>query len=258
MSAKKKPLAIIISVVTVAILAGGGYFAYTMLQAKTEENLKNLESTGDLLVGSSHSSKEEELSEEEMAPTISKDMRPSRKIVRSLQKENVNLSIEIIELRNLVENLKKEIEDLEEYKLTNKRFAPKRLKDEMADIESKVKSFLLNSEDAGRFGSIQIEIMAAASALEYKEYIIRNRLMVTKQQREKLAVEFLPGYAFCVGDGIELAANNSNEYNLVAKKFRGEENLSLPVKLQKDLDSVISPCQNSLRAQLDKSLKETT
>ncbi|MEH6444097.1 MAG: hypothetical protein V7784_09365 [Oceanospirillaceae bacterium] len=258
MSAKKKPLAIVISVVVVALLGGGGYFAYTMLQAKTEENMKNLESAGDALVGNAHKPKEDELSAEQMAPTISEDMKPSKRVVRSLQKDNVKLSVEIIELQNQIENLKKEIDDLEEYKLTNERFAPKRLKDEMADVESKVKSFLLNSEDAGRFSTIQIEIMAAASAMEYKEYIIRNRLMVTKQQREKLAIDFLPGYAFCVGDGIELAANNAHEFDLVAKKFRGTVTLALPVKLQKDLDTVITPCQNSLRAQLDKSLKDTT
>ena len=256
MSAKKKPLMIIIGVVVLALLGGGGYFAYLKLQAQTDANNKDLEKTGDVLVGNSYKPKpDNELTEEQMAPTIVKDMKPSRKVVNSLQKENVKLSVEILRLKDQIESLNKEITNLEDYKITNERFAPKRIKDEMAEIENQVKAFLLDSEDAERFSVVQIEIMAAASALEYKAYIVRNRLMVTKVQRAKLAIDFLPGYAFCVGDGIELAANNNREYNLIASKFRGLVTLPLPSQLQKDLDTVIIPCQNSLRNQLDTNLQ---
>lgn len=254
MSSKKKPLIIIIAVVVVALLGGGGYFAYLKLKEKSDANAKKLEGTGDILVGDTYKPKDDELSEEQMAPTISTKVKPSRKVVRALQKENVKLNVEIIQLEEQIESLKKEIEELEEYKMTNERFAPKRIQDEMADIERQVKSFLLDSEDAERFSVVQIEIMAAASALEYQEYIMRNRLMVTKVQRAKLAVEFLPGYAFCIGDGIELAANSAREFDLIASKFRGKTILALPRKLKNDLDSVMIPCQNSLRDQLDKNL----
>jgi hypothetical protein len=256
MSAKKKPLVIIIAVVVIALLGGGGYFAYLKLQAQTDENVKNLEGAGDVLVGDAYKPKEDDLSEEQMAPTIDAKLKPSKKVVRSLQKENVKLSVEIIQLQEQIESLKKEIDELEEYKMTNERFAPKRIQDEMADAERLVKAFLLDSTDAERFSVVQIEIMAAASALEYKEYIMRNRLMVTKKQRAKLSTEYLPGYAFCVGDGIELAANNAREFDLIASKFRGLTILALPRKLQKDLDSVITPCQNALRSQLDEGLAE--
>lgn len=258
MSAKKKPLMIVIAVVVVALLGGGGYFAYTKLQAQTDENTKNLEGAGDVLVGDQYKPQEEELTEEQMAPTINTKLKPSKKVVRALQKENVKLSVEIIQLQEQIESLKEEIEELEEYKMTNERFAPKRIQDEMADIERLVKAFLLDSQDAERFSVVQIEIMAAASALEYKEYIMRNRLMVTKQQRAKLASEFLPGYAFCIGDGIELAANNAREFDLIARKFRGTTTLALPRKLQKDLDTVVTPCQNALRGQLDEGLAEAS
>lgn len=258
MSAKKKPIMIIVAVVVIALLGGGGYFAYLKLQAQTDENTKNLESAGDVLVGDAYKPQDDELTEEQMKPTIDTSVKPSRKVVKSLQRENVKLSIEIIRLKEQIESLTNEIADLEEYKTTNERFAPKRLKDEMADIERQVKAFLLESEDAERFSTVQIEIMAAASALEYKAYITRNRLMVTKVQRAKMAAEFLPGYAFCIGDGIVLAANNAHEFDLVASKFRGAIALALPRQLKKDLDSVVTPCQNTLRAQLDNQLLESS
>ncbi|NQZ33741.1 MAG: hypothetical protein HRU06_20935 [Oceanospirillaceae bacterium] len=258
MSAKKKPIMIIVAVVVLALLGGGGYFAYLKLQAQTDENTKNLEAAGDVLVGDAYKPKEDKLSEEQMRPTIDTKVKPSRKVVKSLQRENVKLSVEIIRLKDQIESLNSEIADLEEYKSTNERFAPKRIQDEMADIERQVKAFLLESEDAERFSTVQIEIMAAASALEYKEYIMRNRLMVTKVQRAKMAVEFLPGYSFCIGDGIVLAANNSYEFDLVASKFRGAVSLVLPRQLKKDLDSVVTPCQNTLRSQLDKQLSEAS
>jgi hypothetical protein len=254
---KKKPMAIAIGAVAVIALAGGGYFAYTKLQQQTDENTKSLESAGDVLVGDAYKTNSDDPDNEAMEPTIKKEeLKPSRKVLRALQKENVNLSVEIIRLKEQIDNLKEEISTLEEYKTTNERFAPKRLKDEMADIERQVKAFLLDSVDAERFSVTQVEIMAAASALEYKAYIVRNRLMVTKEQRAQLASDFLPGYAFCVGDGIELAANNSKELVLIASKFRGDVTLALPASLQKDLDTVITPCQNTLRAQLDKNLED--
>ena len=256
MSAMKQPLKIIIGVVIAALLGGGGYFAYLKLQAQTDKNSESLASAGDVLVGDSYKPNSEKLTEEEMAPTINTKLKPSRKVVKSLQRENIKLSIEIIKLKDQIASLNNEVAELEDYKVTNERFAPKRLKDEMADIERQVKAFLLESDDAARFSSMHIEIMAAASALEYKEYITRNRLMVTKIQRSKIAIEFLPGYSFCVGDGIELAANSAREFDLVASKFRGTSTVALPSRLKKDLDSVITPCQNTLRAQLDKNLTE--
>ncbi|MCJ8336907.1 MAG: hypothetical protein MJK10_00400 [Pseudomonadales bacterium] len=256
MSSKKKPIIIaVISVFVIALLGGGGYFAYLKLQTKTDENAEKLGGVGELLVGDRYKAGSKE---EALKPTIMKqqDLAPTKKVVKSLQKENIKLSIEMIRLKEQIKSLSAAVAELEEYKSTNQRFAPLRLKDEMAEIEMQVKSFLLQSEDAERFTTMQIEIMAAASSLEYRAYIIRNRLMVTKVQRKKLAAEYLPGYAFCVGDGIALAANNSKEFNLVASKFRGIENVRLPDRLRKDLDSVMTPCQNALRAQLDKNLSD--
>jgi len=254
MSNKKKPIVIASAALTVILLAGGGYFAYTKLQQQTDKNTQDLASAGDILVGDAYSTDSEANPDVEQ-PTFNKNLPPSRKVVSALQKDNTKLSIEIIRLKETIANLNEEINVLEEYKEMNERFAPKKLKDEMVDIENQVKSFLLDSEDAERFSVVQIEIMAAASALEYKEYIIRNRLMVTKAQRAKLAAEFLPGYSFCIGDGIALAANDSNEFNLVAAKFRGTETLPLPKRLKADLDSVVTPCQNTLRMQLDNDIE---
>ena len=257
MSSKKKPLIIgVIAFFVVALLGGGGFFAYSKLQKKTDENAEKLGGVGEMLVGDRYKATDGS-KQEALKPTImqqQQDLVPSRKVVRALQKENIKLSIQIIRLKEQVKGLSEDVAELEEYKSTNQRFAPLRLKDEMAEIEMQVKSFLLDSEDAERFTTMQIEIMAAASSLEYRAYIMRNRLMVTKSQRSRLAAEYLPGYAFCVGDGIELAANNSKEFNLLASKFRGIENVRLPDRLKKDLDSVMTPCQNALRAQLDKNL----
>jgi hypothetical protein len=256
MSNKKKPIAIASTVLILILLAGGGYFAYTKLQAQTDKNTKDLATAGDVLVGDSFST-ETEANPELEQPTFNKNLPPSRKIVNSLQQDNTKLSVEIIRLKETISQLNEEINVLEEYKEVNERFAPKRLKDEMVDIENQVKAFLLASEDAERFSVVQIEIMAAASALEYKEYVTRNRLMVTTAQRAKVAAEFLPGYSFCIGDGIALAANNTAEFNLVAAKFRGVENLFLPKNLKEDLASVVTPCQNTLRRQLDDDIEQS-
>jgi len=256
MSNKKKPVVIASAALTVILLAGGGYFAYTKLQQQTDKNTQNLASAGDVLVGDAYSTDSEANPDLEQ-PTFSKNLPPSRKVVSALQKDNTKLNIEIIRLKETIANLNEEINVLEEYKEMNERFAPKKLKDEMVDIENQVKAFLLDSEDAERFSVVQIEIMAAASALEYKEYVTRNRLMVTKAQRAKLAAEFLPGYSFCIGDGIALAANNSVEFNLVAAKFRGTHTLPLPKNLKADLDSVVTPCQNTLRMQLDNDIEQS-
>ena len=255
---KKKPLVLASSAIAVILLAGGGYFGFTKLQKISDSNMQDLETTGDMFIGpTSTLGGDGALTEEEMQPTIKENLTPTKKIFRSLQKENVNLNVRILRLQEQIEGLEGDVDSLEEYKATNERFAPKRLKDEMADIERQVKSFLLDSSDAERFSVLQVEIMAAASALEYKAYVIRNRLRVNRLQRDKLAIDFLPGYAFCVGDGIELAANNIRELELIASKFRGTNTLALPPRLQRDLDAVVTPCQNSLRGQLDKDLEST-
>ncbi|MGB1237767.1 MAG: hypothetical protein ACPG4U_06120 [Pseudomonadales bacterium] len=253
MSAKKKPLVIVIAVVVLAALGGGGYFAYMKLQQKTEENIEQLEDVGEALVGEAYKDK---ANADAAAPSLTEKLEPSEKVVRSLQRENIKLTTEIKILEEKLEELKGQIVELEDYKQTNERFAPARMKDEKADVESQVKNFLLDSEDAERFSVVQIEIMSAASAMEYEAYVTRNRLMVSRAQREKLAIEYLPGFAFCVGDGVELAANNGREFELVASKFRGQIGLPLPKRLQEDLDAVMTPCQNTLRATLDASLEE--
>lgn len=257
MSGKKKPLVIVIAIVAVAVLGGGGYFAFTKLQQQTEENEEKLETVGDTLIGDSYQTADEAVDDAELTPSLLEDLPPSKKVVKSLQRDNIKLSIEVIDLKDKILKLNQKIDELEEYKMTNERFAPMRIKDEMAEVEREVKSFLLESSDAQRFSTVQIEIMAAASANEYKEYINRYRLVVTQAQRVKVATDFLPGYAFCIGDGIELAANNAREFELIAIKFRGQSTLPLPTSLQQDLDAVMEPCKNSLRSRLDKELDKS-
>jgi len=76
--------------------------------------------------------------------------------------------------------------------------------------------------------------------------------MLSEDKKQKVISDYLPGYAFCIGDGIEVAANSPAEERKLAGYFRTEDASILPEALYQDLSTVIEPCQLTLREQLDK------
>ncbi len=235
-------------------IAAGGYLIYQRMQAQHAQNKKELERFGYEMVATTRSFETTgELGTKQLPPTFDEDkLTPTQKVIRSLIRDKENLLTENKDLQDSIEALQLQIAELEEYKTLNERFAPEKLIDELKGVERQLRAFLIRNPDAERFSTIQIETMAAAGAAEYKAYITRNRLMLSVDKKQNVISDYLPGYAFCIGDGIEVAANSPAEERKLAGYFRTEDASILPEALYQDLSTVIEPCQLTLREQLDK------
>jgi hypothetical protein len=93
--------------------------------------------------------------------------------------------------------------------------------------------------------------MAIASALEYRRFAQQNRLMLDQAEHDRIMNDYLPGYAFCTGDAVEVAANSSHEERMLAQYLRTNDRSLLSTALRQDLLTVIKPCQLALRQSLD-------
>lgn len=250
---KTSVLIIVVLVLVVIAILAGGFMIYQRMQAQHKQNEKELERFGYEMVASSRSIETVgELGVKQLPPTFDEDkLTPTQKVIKSLMRDKESLLGENQVLQSEIAKLQKQIEELEEYKQLNERFAPEKLEDELRTVERQLKAFLIRSPDAERFSTIQIEIMSAAGAAEYKAYITRNRLMMSADQKEKVISDFLPGYAFCVGDAVEVAANSRSEERLLATFFRTDDASNLPEALFQDLSTVLEPCQLAVRERLD-------
>lgn len=253
MKAKTSTILVILLPILFIALAGGGFLIYQKMNAQHEANKKELERFGYEMVATSRSFETTgELGTKQLPPTFDEDkLTPTQKVIKSLIRDKENLMSENDTLEAEIERLQQQIAKLEEYKELNERFAPQKLDEELRQVERQLKAFLIRSPDAERFSTIQIEIMSAAGAAEYKAYITRNRLMLSEDKKQKLISDYLPGYAFCVGDAVEVAANSRSEERLLATFFRTDDSSSLPEALYQDLSSVLNPCQVSVREQLE-------
>ncbi|MDO6452562.1 hypothetical protein Q4490_03195 [Neptunomonas phycophila] len=259
-SSKKGLVIGIITLLAIVIAAIAGYFAYTNITQQTAINAKELEQFGYQMVASSRSFESTgELGEKQIPSTFDEGkIPPTQKVIRGLLNDKDTLIQNNEALQQEIESLKARIADLEEYKQLNEHFAPNRLADELNEVERRVKAFLIRSSDAERFSTLQIEIMAAASAAEYKAYITRNRLMLSADQKQQVISDYLPAYAFCVGDGVDIAANSPQEERLLATYFRTDDGSILPQALAQDLSSVVAPCQLAIRTRLDNNSTDTS
>ena len=252
--ALKKTL--ILSITLPLILAGlgvGGYVVYQKMDAQHKQNSKELERFGYEMVATSRSMETTgKLGAVQLPPTFDLDkLTPTQKVIHGLMRDKDGLLDENKVLQSEIEKLESQIKELTAYKELNEHFAPQKLKDELRSVERQLKAFLIRSPDADRFSTMQIEIMSAAGAAEYKAYITRNRLMLSEDMKLAVISDYLPAYAFCVGDGVEIAANSRTEERKLANYFRTEDSSSLPEVLFQDLSSVLAPCQLSVRKKLD-------
>lgn len=231
----------------------GGFMVYKKMDAQHMENSQELERFGYEMVATSRSIETTgKLGVTQLPPTFDLDkLTPTQKVIHALIRDKDDLLDENKVLQNDIEKLEAKIQELTDYKELNEHFAPQKLKDELRSVERQLKAFLIRSPDAERFSTMQIEIMSAAGAAEYKAYITRNRLMLSEDMKLAVISDFLPAYAFCVGDGVEVAANSRSEERKLASFFRTEDSSSLPEALFQDLSSVIGPCQLSVRKKLD-------
>jgi hypothetical protein len=247
---------IILILIVPLILSGlgiGGYILYQRMDAQQAQNNIGLERFGYEMVGSSRSVITiGKTGTVQLPPTFDEDkLTPTQKVIHGLIRDKDSLLSENNVLQNELETLKAQLTELTNYKQLNEHFAPQHLKDELKSVEHQLKALLIRTPEAERFSTIQIEIMSAAGAAEYKVYITRNRLMLSEDKKQIVVSDYLPAYAFCVGDAVDLAANTHSEERKLASFFRTDESSGLSEALLQDLSTVLSPCQLSVRQKLD-------
>ena len=239
--------------IILGVLGVGGFALYERMDELHAKNAKELEQFGYEMVAASASIETKgHLGVTQLPPTFDVNkLTPTQKVIHSLVRDKDLLITENQVLGTEIEKLKAQIAELEEYKAMNEQFAPDKLEDELKSVERELKAYLIRSPDAERFTTIQIEIMSAAGAAEYKEFLTRNRLMLSADKKQEVISKYLPAYSFCVGDAVEVAANSRSEETKLAAYFRSNDATSLPEALFQDLSTVLEPCQLSVRKKLD-------
>lgn len=255
----RKVMSVLGVLLLVGLLVGGGYFfVYPMMKQQAAENASEFADAGKALGAKDfYEDTEGVLGAQQKPATFADDLlSPSQKVIRGLMDDREVLIQGNKKLERKIDELKSEIASLEHYRDTNERFAPLNAAEEKAVIETMVKRFLIDSEDAVRFSNMQIEIMAASAAKEYSQFVGRNRLILTDEERAKMVEEHLTPFAFCIGDGVDVAANNSRELRAVSYFMRSEDPSRITPILLSDLKAVLKPCRTELFAALSMTLTE--
>ena len=164
--------------------------------------------------------------------------------------DNKQLIEEQQALQDKIDALKAQVADLENYKMLNEHFAPLTIAEEIKAVEKQIKTLLIDMPDARRFSDLQINAMSASVGNEYKKFIGSKRIILSDNEREDFIKQYMPEYAFCVGDGIEIAANSPREERAIATYFREQTDQALSNELKTDLETVVKPCQTALYSRL--------
>ncbi|MGH1461425.1 MAG: hypothetical protein ACRBB6_05285 [Neptuniibacter sp.] len=251
---KKLVMIGIIVPVIIAILGIGGFFIYNEVQGQHEQNLKDLEKFGFTVLPSSNFEESTgKLGEKQLPPTFgTKKLTPTQKVIQGLMDDNKQLINEQHQLQQHITDLKAQVAELENYKKLNEHFAPLTISEEIVEVEKQIKKLLIDMPDARRFSNLQIEAMSASVGNEYKKFIGNKRIIFSDSERESFIESYMPEYAFCVGDGIEIAANSPREERTIATYFRKPSEQVLSTELKIDIESVVKPCQTALYSRLDK------
>ncbi len=252
MSLSKNKLALIIGIPLLLILLGiGGYMLYSILMAQTAENNKSLQNFGDSVMPKD-SRYDLEGEDSHLAPSIDTDpnMSPNQKIIAKLRSERRQMGLELDNLKAEVITLQAQVELLEEYKRTNERYAPYSLDEEISLIHTRVKQLLAGHAETRRFNRRQIESMSAAAAQEYRRFITINKLALDQGQIDTVVNEHLPAYAFCIGNGVDIAANSKEEEQMAVEFFKTRNEALMPAGLLSDLKVVSKPCRENLYGRL--------
>lgn len=238
--------------VVLAVLGIGGYFAYNEMQGQHKQNLEELEKFGfTVLPSTPYTESKGALGQSQLPATFAQDkLTPTQKVIQGLMNDNEQLIEEQRAFKQQIEGLQAHIAELENYKKLNEHFAPLTIAEEITEVEKQIKQLLIDMPDARRFSNLQIEAMSASVGNEYKKFIGNKRIILSDTERENLIKSYMPEYAFCVGDGIEIAANSPREERAITTFFRQQDNGVLSTELRTDLETVIQPCQVALFSRL--------
>jgi hypothetical protein len=249
---KKKLLLFAAAPLGVLLLAVVGFFVYQFVAEQFKQKQVDLEKFGFDLHGTSQYETSEGLLGEAQLPSTFADenLTPSERIVHSLVRDRENLIIENRTLRQQIEALEAQLETYEEDRRMAEYFMPENFSQELERVERMLHTYLRQSADAQRFSNFRLEIMAAAGRMEYQRFVEANQLMLDAVQRTEIVVDYLPAFMFCVGDAVQLAANDFSEEREIRDYFGNPEQHRLPTIVQEDLDVVLPPCQRELREAL--------
>ncbi|QEW07304.1 hypothetical protein [Nitrincola iocasae] len=253
---KKKLLLFAAAPLGVLLLAVVGFFVYQFVAEQFKQKQVDLEKFGFDLHGTSQYETSEGLLGEAQLPSTFADenLTPSERIVHSLVRDRENLIIENRTLRQQIEALEAQLETYEEDRRMAEYFMPENFSQELERVERMLHTYLRQSADAQRFSNFRLEIMAAAGRMEYQRFVEANQLMLDAVQRTEIVVDYLPAFMFCVGDAVQLAANDFSEEREIRDYFGNPEQHRLPTIVQEDLDVVLPPCQRELREALNTNM----
>ncbi|WP_370298488.1 hypothetical protein [Pontibacterium sp.] len=268
MTVKKILVLTVVVPVVLGVLGVGGYYGSQALMQNDAANNKDLEKFGLAVLPQSPnpqptlSEKEQQAiyqqstgvlgATQEVATFANDKLSPTQKVIKGLMSDKEQLVKDKEELSDEITQLKARIAELEEYKRLNEHFAPDKISEELTKVKARLKKYLLNSPSAARFNNRQIDIVSSASTVEYDKFIRRNRLILSDFQREELVNIYLPEFAFCLGDGVDIAANSAVEERDLVRFFETQDISLLKPALRQDLDTVLTPCQEALHEQLAK------
>ncbi|WP_428033702.1 hypothetical protein [Amphritea sp.] len=244
MQLSRLKLALLIGGPLLLIIAGlSGYFIYSTISAQQAENRKKVENFGELVIPLDSAVTDADILNSQ-APTIAKeDMTPTQRIITTLKDERFKLLNEAEVMREQIANLQAQVTELEHYKRTNERYAPHTFDEEVSTVHTRMRQLLASQEESKRFTGNQIKGMAAAAAQEYRRYLTMHKLLLDQDQIDTVVNVHLPVYAYCIGDGMDIAANNREEEQLVIEYFKTEKTDLMGSRLKSDLKAIIEPCQ---------------
>ncbi|MCW8885620.1 MAG: hypothetical protein OQK12_10250 [Motiliproteus sp.] len=256
MTLNKKTLILASAGVVAAIVLGiGGYFLVGAMGEVHEENVGNLASFGSVVTPGASGIDGTTVGvegQEQVLPSIGEEkLSASDKIIISLSKEKESLVKELAQRKRKISQLELELSELQRYKDTNERFAPRLLSEEKELAISEMQKYLSESEDAERFNDFQKEAMALDSANTYLFTLRQYQLIFDEDQKQTLISKHLPAYAFCIGDSIGVVANNRGEESRLLNYFRTEDSNSISPQLQEDLNSIRTPCLRTLNERIN-------
>lgn len=249
MQLSKLKLGLLIGIPVMLIIAAGtGYLIYSLISAQHEENRKKVEGFGELVIPLDSTASQ---SSTDRSPSIGNDeLSPTQRIIVTLKNERSKLIEEAGEMRQEISSLHMKIAELERYKQTNERYAPHTFNEEVSTVHTRMKQLLASQEESKRFSRNQLKGMAAASAQEYKRYLTMHKLLLDQDQIDTIVNSHLPVYAYCIGDGMDIAANNREEEQQVVEYFKTMTTVLMSSRLKSDLKAIIEPCQALLAKRL--------
>ncbi|WP_207063302.1 hypothetical protein [Motiliproteus sp. SC1-56] len=230
----------------------GGFFLWEKVDKQHEENVEQLSGFGSKVVPISQGPASERVTigtggQVQLPPSIrEKKLSATEKIIISLSEEKQALVAELVVANEKIAKLQEEVNKLRGYNDDNQRFAPLPLQKERNRAITQLQSFFQESPDARRFSDFQTEAMTLASANAYMEMLRKYRLSFDDQQKDVIIAQHLPVYGFCVGNSIGYIPDNRQEEQLLLKFLRTEDVTLLSQRLEEDVRTITTPCQQGL------------